>query len=702
MRLKIDALRKLKHRIRKALGIKKKRRGDFWRDPATFVHTLRDIDPATIRFPEVDGTPDVSVIIPTYGNVVHVLNCLASIAGHLPKASLEVIVAEDASGAPEVEKLRRVAGIVLMVHPANLGFLRSCNAAVASARGRFIHLLNDDTIVLPGAIDALVECAKTRTDAGLVGSKLVYPDGRLQEAGGIVWSDGSAANYGWRDDPDKPEYQYAREADYVSGASVLIPKEVWQELRGFDEAFLPAYYEDTDFCFRVRASGRKVYFEPRSVICHFEGVSHGTDTASGIKAYQDVNKRTFAARWAGVLARENYPFEREGRAPPRHIFRARDRAKLRPVLLIVDEKVPEPDRDAGSRNMVEFVRSLQSIGWVVKYWPYHLAYDPVYVPALQAMGVEVFYRPFEHTLDEWLQKNGRDINYVLMSRPGITDGLIGSVRKWTKASVLYYGHDLHSARMRLEAQVKGDASIAREADRMETMERHVWRRADAVIYPAAEEAETVRQMEPSVEALSATIFCFDRFAPRQAAAREHKILFVAGFSHAPNIDAAIWLANEIMPRIRARIPDAELYLVGSNPTPEIVALAGRSVHVTGWVSAEDLAAHYADARAAVVPLRFGAGVKLKVVEALVEGVPLVTTPVGAQGLPDLAEVASVEETPATIADRLVEILEAGDEEWLARSRRQTDYAARHFARQRQVDDLLAAFAAAKRVRENRC
>jgi len=288
-----------------------------------------------------------------------------------------------------------------------------------------------------------------------------------------------------------------------------------------------------------------------------------------------------------------------------------------------------------------------------------------------------------------------------MSRPGITDGLIGAVRKWTQAPVLYYGHDLHSARMRLEAQVKGDASIAREADRMEAMERHVWRRADAVIYPAAEEADAVRQMEPGVEALNATIFCFDRFAPRQAAARGHKILFVAGFGHAPNIDAAAWLANEIMPRIRARIPDAELYLVGSNPTPEIVALAGRSVHVTGWVSAEDLAAHYADARAAVVPLRFGAGVKLKVVEALVEGVPLVTTPVGAQGLPDLAEVASVEETPAAIADRLVEILEVGDEEWLARSRRQTDYAARHFARQRQIDDLLAAFAAAKRVRESR-
>lgn len=694
MRLGSYLFKKLKYKIRKSLGIVKKYPDDFQREPRQASFELRDIDPAHLVFPAPAGIPDVSVIIPTYGNVRHTLNCLASILETWPRASLEVIVAEDASGAPDVERLRRVRGLVLIENPENLGFLRSCNAAAKRARGTYLHFLNDDTMVLPGAIDALVEQARSRPEAGLVGSKLIFPDGRLQEAGGIVWDDASAWNYGRSDNPDKPQYQYVREADYVSGASILIPRAVWEELGGFDEAFLPAYYEDTDFAFRVRASGRKVYVEPRSVVCHFEGMSHGTDTGSGIKAYQLVNQQTMLARWREVLQREHYP-------PGQHVLRARDRANLRPVVLFIDEAVPEPDRDAGSRNMVEFIRSLQAVGCVVKYWPCRLGYHPVYTHALQQMGVEVLYRPFERFLESWLKKNGADLDHVLISRPGVATGVLGAVRRLTHAPILYYGHDLHFARMRLEAEVKGDAAIARAADAMEKVERDIWKRADAVLYPSPEEAATVRAMEPTANALSATIFCFDAFTPRASAPRTAKVLFVAGFAHAPNVDAAVWFVGEVLPLLRRRRPDVETYLVGSKPSPEVYRLEGPHVHVTGWVSAEALAGHYADARAAVVPLRFGAGVKLKVVEALVEGVPLVTTPIGAQGLEGLEAVAAIETDPAALAERIAEIIEASDAEWLARSRRQTDYAAGHFSRQTQIDELTAAFAAARHAFDRR-
>ena len=306
--------------------------------------------------------PLVSILIPTYGQVDYTLRCLASIAAAPLRASIEVIVAEDASGDPAIARLREVQGITLRENPANLGFLRSCNAAAAVARGRFLLFLNNDTEVLPGAIDALADLALARPEAGLVGARLVYPDGRLQEAGGIVWQDASAWNYGRFQDPRRPEFNYVREVDYCSGAAILVRRDVFEQLGGFDEAFVPAYYEDTDLAFRIRAVGLKTLYQPAAVVVHHEGISHGTDTESGIKAHQVANAAVMAERWRSVLLAGHYPNGEQ-------VMRARDRAHDRPVVLVIDDKVLEPDRDAGSRSTFEHVRALLREGWVVNSGP---------------------------------------------------------------------------------------------------------------------------------------------------------------------------------------------------------------------------------------------------------------------------------------------------------------------------------------------
>lgn len=620
--------------------------------------------------------PLVSIVVTAHGGFAMTLACLRSIRRHAGDIAVEVLLVEDASGEAEMERFRSVPGLRYVENPANLGFLRSANQALVLARGEYIHFLNNDTIVAAGWLGALLQTFARFHDCGLAGSRLVYPDGRLQEAGGVVWNDGRALNCGRDGDPADPDHAFVREVDYVSGASMLVRSGLFRQLGGFDERYAPAYYEDTDLAFRIRDDGGlRVYYQPASVVRHVEGASHGTDVDAGGKAGQEANRATFAARWKDVLAREHLP-------PGAHLFLARERAQLKPVVLVVDRMAPRPDRDAGSRAIWQLMRVLGLHGMLVKFWAEDADGEGVYAASLAAHGIELA-SGSGVGFEEWMAAHGAYLDLVVLSRPLVAHRHLDAVRRHSAAKILFYGHDIHHLRYISQMRVDPDPDLAGHAHHAREVEEALWRSADLVAYPSDEESrhagQWMRQHDAPGQAVTVPLFAYEGLPDDvgEGLAARRNILFVGGFGHAPNEDGAIWFARYVWPMIHGRHPGYRLCLVGADPPDTVVALARTDLLVTGHLPEHELVNYYRSARLVVAPLRFGAGVKGKVLEAMRHGVPCVTTGVGAQGL-GAAGCLRVADDPATFAALAGELID-DDAAWMDAARGGLDFLARNFS-----------------------
>ena len=641
-------------------------------------------------FPKFDN-PDVSIIISIHNNWPYTYNCLKSILRNTQDISYEIIVGDNQSRdeTPQLFK-EKIKNVNYYRNEEDLGYLRNCNYASAFAKGKYLCLLNNDIQVMRGWLNEMVKCFHTWKDAGMVGSKLIFPDGRLQEAGGIVWRDASAWNYGRFSNPNDSEYNFARETDYCTGASILIERELFNKFGGYDNIYIPAYYEDTDLAFKVRSVGRKVIYSPYSTVVHFEGITHGVNINEGVKTYQLRNQIIFYERWKSVLEKQHYEHGT-------NVIRARDRAHDKTEILIVDWGIPQPDMDAGSRAIMFTIECLIDMGAIVKFWPDNLLKNEKYIRQLQDIGVEVFYGP------KWIGKftsyiKEIDLDVILLSRPNIAIRYINDVKQYSKAMSIFYGVDLHYERFMMQYDIEKDPKILETAKIFQTIERELWSKSDLVLYPSIDEANVVKSKNDKVNVKPVQLYYYDNFPQIDinSLKKRKDILFVAGFAHSPNEDAALWFVKDIFPIIKYNLPDVRLFLVGSNPTEKVKELEADYIIVTGYVTDEKLAEFYSNVRVAVVPLRFGAGVKSKVTEALRYAIPLVTTSIGAQGLKDLDSVAFVADTPEQLADGVIKLLRY-DDLWENYARKGQEYAKANFSKQSMIESLKPLFEKDKKI-----
>jgi O-antigen biosynthesis protein len=566
--------------------------------------------------------PRASIVVPAYNHLEHSLTCLRALAAQPQRSGFEVILVDDCSQDATASLLPQVPGLRYLRNADNLGFIGACNAGAAAARGEYLVFLNNDTAVQPGWLDALLDTFDQHPGCGLAGAKLVYPDGRLQEAGGIVFADGSGWNYGRFEDPADPRFNFVREADYCSGAAIALPRALFERLGGFDSHYAPAYYEDTDLAMRVRAAGLRVLYQPASVVVHFEGVSSGTDTASGVKAYQVVNQRKFVERWREVLA--SHP------APGTDIARARQH-RCRREALVIDATTPTPDQDSGSVRLVNLLRLLREDGCAVTFFADNRAFVERYTPALQQLGVEVLWHPWLADPVGWFAEHGRRFDLVLVSRHYVACNYLGLVRTHApQARFVFDTVDLHYLREQRAAELAGDDELQRIAADTRRRELALVREADVTLVVSPVEQQLLARDAPGarVDVLSNV---HQLFGCRRGFTERADLLFVGGFQHPPNIDAARWLVEAILPRVRAELPQLRLHLVGSRAPASVRALGDcEGVVFHGFV--EELEPLLDGIRIAVAPLRYGAGVKGKINMSMSYGQPVVATSMAVEGM----------------------------------------------------------------------
>jgi glycosyltransferase involved in cell wall biosynthesis len=354
----------------------------------------------------------------------------------------------------------------------------------------------------------------------------------------------------------------------------------------------------------------------------------------------------------------------------------------RRIIILVDQYIPRPDHDAGSRSILEIMDGLVEMGWRVVMWPNNLWFEPCYTEALRAGGIEVVHgSKHADRLPRFAAALGDRLQAVILSRPRIARQWLPALRRASSARIVYYGHDIHSDRMRRQRKIDPWTMPGWEVSYMEEMERSVWKTADITWYPSPEEVARVRAEVPRARAERIPVRSFGpaHESPGREGRDPGRMLFVGNFSHLPNVDAAQWFVSEILPAVLQGHPTAKLWLVGYDPARRIDHLRGPSVVVTGGVSDGELMAQYDRSMVVVAPLRFGAGVKGKVLEAMHLGVPLVTTPVGVQGLADLDEGIAVARDASVFASCVLDLLGSRCD-WDARSRGIRSYVQQHFSR----------------------
>lgn len=559
--------------------------------------------------------PLLSIVLVLHNQAELTFRCLQSLIAAID-LPCEVLLVDNASSDLTHELLGRVQGGRVLPQAENLHFLRAANLGAAQARGRHLLFLNNDTLVKPGSLGAAARVFEERNDAGAVGGKLILLDGTLQEAGSIVWSDGSCQGYGRGRDPQEAEFQFRREVDYCSGAFLMVPRALFEQLGGFDSAFAPAYYEETDLCMRLRQAGHAVIYEPTVEIIHVEFGS-ATHSQAATQLMQ-AHHRIFRERHADALDQQH-----QANAGSALVARMRPSAGAR--ILLIDDQVPIPSWGSGYPRAHELLMVLHRLGAFVTHYPVAAAgIDCAEAYEVLPQEVEIAAAQGAAGLLSFLRSRRDYYDALVISRPHnmqlLFDALEHEPDLLGRTRLIYDAEAIFAERDRLKASVLGHSSELTEL----TDELRLAGPAQTILAVNRAEAEHfTRAGYPDVRILSHGIEL--RPSPGKPAERQD-LLFVGRLEEddSPNADSIRWFVGEVMPRLdRLQGSNYCLNIVGACSVKLRRELESRRVRFHGRIA--DISHFYAESRLFVAPTRFAAGIPLKIYEAAAHGLPVVAS-----------------------------------------------------------------------------
>ncbi len=568
-----------------------------------------------VRFPAV-AAPDISVVMCAFNHHDLTIQTLLHLSGSTG-ASFEVILIDNASIDATRHIEQRVDGLRLIRNATNVGFLRATNQGIEAARGRHILLLNNDIILPPNALHLAMQRLEQDETIGAVGGKVVRTHGQLQEAGCILFSNGSALGYGRDADPFEPDYNFVRDVDYCSGVFLMLRASVMHALGGLDLDYAPAYYEETDLCVRIWKAGLRVVYDPSVVIIHLEfGSSRNPDAP---RALMRRNRDVFLSKHRDWLSTKTLPDLRtaiNGRT-----------ATHRPRVLLIEDTIPYRHIGSGFVRTADVVASLVDLGCEVTVLPM----NPMDLPADPRAGfdetVELLWNHDISTTAAFFRERESYYDYIWVCRAHnlhrlasvIDDGAWGPMRN---ARVVLDTEALACNRDAASAALEGRSFDINRALKRELRQAYLVQ--DICCVNAVEQAQLIGAGLPRVHVLGHAIDARPTPAPFS---RRRDILALGSLygAETPNFDGLCWFLAEVWPRVRQEIGDARLLIAGFVAEGLDVRrlLSGTGVVHMGFV--DDPRTLYETARVFVAPTRFAAGIPFKVHEAASFGVPVMAT-----------------------------------------------------------------------------
>jgi len=539
---------------------------------------------------------------------------------------------------------------------------------------KHVALLDTSSYFQKDTLQICLDTFSFKEKVGMVIPKTVLKDLTLNNAGTIIWSDGTTSGYGHGQDPLLPEFEYLKEVDSGDHFALIQITDFLDWSRWAEPSTDQWPYLLHDISMYIRLIDKKVIYQPLSLLVIQHNVKSGHVEDNG-------RNDSFTVKWSNTLSKFHF-----GRNDL-NLFFARERGRPGKYLLVIDHFVPHYDQDAGSRTMKAYIDLYLSLDLRVKLLGDNLFPHQPYTNGFQQSGVEVLYsvNSKKFNWDDWIRLNGQGLAYIFLSRPHIAHKYLDNAKLNSNAKIFYYGHDLHYLREQRESGLKNNKKLKKKAEATKKIESQIFERADIIYYPSEIEIECIKKDFAITKPARAIVpYIYEEFPVREYHfSTRQNIMFVGGFMHPPNVDGILWFINEIWPGFSEIFPDCHLVVIGSNPPVKVKNQASQKIHVTGYISDTELIGYYNACRVNVAPLRYGAGIKGKIAEALYYGMPVVTTSVGAEGFAEPDEILFIADHKDDFAAILInvynnaEILEH-------RSQKACQYTKKYFSKKRAL------------------